>query len=76
MKKPLLARIAKLEKEMDALHAQKAALDALVADPASYAAEHKVKLADAVRQLGEIGNRLGDIEADWLGAHEELEQIG
>jgi ATP-binding cassette subfamily F protein 3 len=35
LKKPLQTRIAKLEKEMDTLNAEKATLDAFVADPAS-----------------------------------------
>jgi ATP-binding cassette subfamily F protein 3 len=76
LKKPLQTRIAKIEKEMDALNAEKATLDTFVADPASYAAEQKTKLTEAIRRQADVGARLETLEADWLEAHEELEQIG
>ncbi|MBR7987719.1 ATP-binding cassette domain-containing protein [Burkholderia cenocepacia] len=76
LKKPLQNRITKLEKEMEALHAQKARLDAFVADPASYEAARKTELTDAIRKLGEVNTRLETVEADWLAVQEELEQIG
>jgi ATP-binding cassette, subfamily F, member 3 len=76
LKKPLQNRIAKIEKEMDALNAEKATLDTFVADPASYAAEQKTKLTEAIRRQGEVNARLDALEAEWLEAHEELEQIG
>ena len=61
---------------MDKLHAEKARLDAFVADPASYEAARKTELTDAIRKLGEVNSRLETVEADWLAVHEELEQIG
>ncbi|WP_250492263.1 ATP-binding cassette domain-containing protein [Caballeronia sp. GAWG1-1] len=76
LKKPLQSRIAKIEKEMDALNAEKATLDTFVADPASYEAAMKTKLTDTIRRQGEVGARLEALEMDWLEAHEELEQIG
>jgi ATP-binding cassette subfamily F protein 3 len=76
LKKPLQNRIAKIEKEMDALNGEKATLDAFVADPASYAAEQKTKLTEAIRRQADVNARLETLEADWLEAHEELEQIG
>ncbi|ACC70537.1 ATP-binding cassette domain-containing protein [Paraburkholderia phymatum] len=76
LKKPLQTRIAKIDKEMDALNAEKATLDAFVADPASYAAEQKTKLTEAIRRQADVNARLETLEAEWLEAHEELEQIG
>ncbi|CAG9218325.1 MULTISPECIES: ATP-binding cassette domain-containing protein [Paraburkholderia] len=76
LKKPLQTRIAKIEKEMDALNAEKATLDTFVADPASYAAEQKTRLTEAIRRQADVSARLETLEADWLEAHEELEQIG
>ena len=76
LKKPLQTRIAKIEKEMDALNAEKATLDAFVADPASYAAEQKTKLTESIRRQADVNARLETLEAEWLEAHEELEQIG
>ncbi|RDU99544.1 ATP-binding cassette domain-containing protein [Trinickia dinghuensis] len=76
LKKPLQNRISKLEKEMEALNAEKATLDAFVADPASYEAAMKAKLTDAIKRQGEVHARLETLEAEWLNAQEELEQIG
>ena len=76
LKKPLQTRIAKIEKEMDALNAEKATLDTFVADPASYAAEQKTKLTEVIRRQADVNARLETLEAEWLEAHEELEQIG
>jgi ATP-binding cassette subfamily F protein 3 len=75
-KKPLQNRISKLEKQMETLHAEKARLDAFVADPASYEAARKTELTDAIRTLGEVTTRLEAVEAEWLAVQEELEQIG
>ncbi|MGN6233014.1 MAG: ATP-binding cassette domain-containing protein [Trinickia sp.] len=76
LKKPLQTRIAKLEKEMDALNAEKATLDAFVADPASYEPDKKAELTRALKRQGEVHARLEALEAEWLDAQEELEQIG
>ncbi|WP_042301001.1 ATP-binding cassette domain-containing protein [Paraburkholderia kururiensis] len=76
LKKPLQTRIAKIEKEMDSLNAEKASLDAFVADPASYEAQHKARLTEAIRRQGEVAGQIEALEAQWLDAHEELEQIG
>ncbi|NIE63842.1 ATP-binding cassette domain-containing protein [Burkholderia sp. Ax-1719] len=76
LKKPLQQKIAKIEKEMDALNTEKSTLDAFVADPASYEAAQKSKLTESIRRQAEVQSRLEALEADWLEAHEELEQIG
>ncbi|MGN6082536.1 ATP-binding cassette domain-containing protein [Trinickia sp.] len=76
LKKPLQTRIAKLEKEMDALGTEKATLDAFVAAPESYEPAMKAKLTDALKRQGEVHARLEALEAEWLEAQEELEQIG
>ncbi|WP_395067574.1 ATP-binding cassette domain-containing protein [Paraburkholderia silvatlantica] len=76
LKKPLQAKIGKIEKEMDALNSEKSTLDAFVADPASYEPEQKSRLTEAIRRQAEVAARLETLEAEWLDAHEELEQIG
>ncbi|HEY4804054.1 MAG TPA: ATP-binding cassette domain-containing protein [Paraburkholderia sp.] len=76
LKKPLQAKIGKIEKEMDALNGEKNTLDAFVADPASYEPEQKSRLTEAIRRQAEVASRLDTLEAQWLDAHEELEQIG
>ncbi|WP_321925402.1 ATP-binding cassette domain-containing protein [Paraburkholderia guartelaensis] len=76
LKKPLQAKIGKIEKEMDALNSEKSTLDAFVADPASYEPEQKSRLTDAIRRQADVASRLETLEAEWLDAHEELEQLG
>ncbi|WP_028224689.1 ATP-binding cassette domain-containing protein [Paraburkholderia ferrariae] len=76
LKKPLQAKISKIEKEMDTLNAEKGTLDTFVADPASYEPEQKTRLTEAIRRQAEVQSRLETLEAEWLDAHEELEQIG
>ncbi len=76
LKKPLQSRITKIEKEMDALNAEKTTLDAFVVDPASYEPEQKSKLTEAIRRQADVNARLETLEAEWLETHEELEQIG
>jgi ATP-binding cassette subfamily F protein 3 len=76
LKKPLQAKIGKIEKEMDALNTEKGTLDAFVANPASYEPEQKSRLTEAIRRQAEVQSRLDTLEAEWLDAHEELEQIG
>ena len=76
LKKPLQSRIAKIEKEMDALHTEKSALDLYVADPASYEPSVKTKLTESIRRQADVNARLEALEHEWLEVHEELEQIG
>ncbi|WP_027793595.1 ATP-binding cassette domain-containing protein [Paraburkholderia acidipaludis] len=76
LKKPLQAKIGKIEKEMDALNVEKGTLDTFVADPASYEPNQKTRLTEAIRRQAEVQSRLDTLEAEWLDAHEELEQIG
>ncbi|KZE35271.1 ATP-binding cassette domain-containing protein [Crenobacter luteus] len=75
LKKPLLGRLARLEKELDALATQKAELEGFVASEDAYQEANKARLADAVKQLGEIGSRLAEVEEDWMNVQEELEQL-
>jgi ATP-binding cassette subfamily F protein 3 len=76
LKKPLQSRISKIEKEMDKLNAEKAQLDIFVADAASYEPAMKTQLTESIRRQADVNGRLEALEAQWLEAHEELEQIG
>ncbi len=76
LKKPLQTRIAKIEYEMETLHAEKATLDAWVADTASYEPAMKAKLTEALHQQAQVRARLDTLEAEWLEAHQTLEQMG
>ena len=76
LKKPLQSRISKIEKEMDKLNAEKAQLDIFVADAASYEPAMKTQLTESIRRQADVNGQLETLEAQWLEAHEELEQIG
>jgi ATP-binding cassette subfamily F protein 3 len=76
LRKPLQSRITKIEKEMDALNGEKARLDLFVADAASYEPAMKTQLTESIRRQADVNARLEALEAQWLEAHEELEQIG
>ena len=74
-RKPLQARVDKLEREVETLNEQKATLDALIADPASYEAERKAALTEALRKQADISARITETENAWLAALEELERM-
>jgi ATP-binding cassette, subfamily F, member 3 len=76
LRKPLQSRIAKIEKEMDKLNGEKTRLDTFVADAASYEPAMKTQLTDSIRRQADVNGQLEVLEAQWLEAHEELEQIG
>ena len=74
-RKPLQNRLGKLEKEIAALEAEKAQLDAVIADPASYEVQHKARLTETIRRQGEVVAKLTATESEWILAQEELEAI-
>jgi len=74
-KKPLLSRLGKLEQELDRLHAEKAILDALIADESMYGADKRNELAAAIKRQGELATRLEQVEEDWLAVQSDIEAI-
>jgi len=76
LKKPLEARIKRLEEQIAKRHAQKAELDARLADPAIYAAEQKETLKTLLADQAYVAKELDQLEAEWLEQQEALEQIG
>jgi ATP-binding cassette subfamily F protein 3 len=74
VRKPLLARQAALESEMEALAAQKAALDAWLASEAAYAEDARDTLKERIAQQGELTWRLARLESEWLENAEALER--
>lgn len=75
LKKPLLARIGRIEKEMEALNEEKNALDAFVANPASYEPARKAGLTAALQRQAQVQTRLDELEKQWLQMQEELERM-
>ncbi|HEC86056.1 MAG TPA: ATP-binding cassette domain-containing protein [Thioploca sp.] len=63
-RRPLQNRLKKIEKELDKLTAEKAAVEALLANPASY--EDKNKVNDYIRQQVTLAEQLVKTEETWL----------
>jgi len=71
--KPLRDEIRRLEKEMERLHQRKAQLDERLGDPGLYAEDQKERLAELVREQGQVKKELEEVEEAWLAASEEWE---
>ncbi len=71
-RKPYLARQAALEREMETLAAEKAALDTWLASPDAYAEMARDALKTALARQGEITWALARLEAEWLEIEESL----
>jgi ATP-binding cassette, subfamily F, member 3 len=74
-RRPLLAEAAKLEAVMTDLQRDKQALDARLADPATYAAGRGDEIQSATRRAAELAARLAEAEERWLAIQTELEAI-
>jgi ATP-binding cassette, subfamily F, member 3 len=72
-RKPLLARQAVVEQDLERLGAEKAALDAWLASVEAYADEAKPQLVAALERAGELAWTLARLEAEWLEIAEALD---
>ena len=72
-RKPLEARIKRLEELMGRLNARKAEIDAQLGDPALYADERKDDLKALLVDQAYVGKELAQLEAEWLAKQTELE---
>jgi ATP-binding cassette subfamily F protein 3 len=72
-RKPLEARIKRLEEVMGRLNARKAEIDAQLGDPALYADERKEDLKALLVDQAYVGRELAQLEAEWLQKQTELE---
>ncbi|GGY06729.1 ATP-binding cassette domain-containing protein [Paludibacterium paludis] len=74
-KKPLLARLAKLEKSIELLTTEKAGLEAFMASEEAYADDNRARLADSAKRQGEASAELERLEEEWLALQEEIEAL-
>jgi ATP-binding cassette subfamily F protein 3 len=75
VRKPLLAKQAALEREMELLAAEKKTLDDWLAGPTAYAEDAREQLKATLAREGEARWRLARLEAEWLDVAEALERI-
>jgi len=72
-RKPLEARIRRLEELMARLAAQRADIEARLGDPAIYADERKGELEALLLDQAYVGKELAQLEAEWLEKQAALE---
>ena len=73
--KPLQQKIDRAEKEMAKHTAQQSECEAFLAQESAYLDENKEKLQQTLAALAEAKVKLSELEEDWLGWQEALEQI-
>lgn len=71
-RRPLEKRLADIEKQLGRLHEEKTTLEALLADPASYQAEHATRLKEGIAKQARVVEQLQQIEEAWLEVSEAL----
>ena len=74
-RKPIESRIKRLEEKMAKLNAHKAAIDAQLADPASYGEARKEALKTLIVDQAYLARELAQLEAEWLEQQQRLEQL-
>ncbi|MBW7901960.1 MAG: ATP-binding cassette domain-containing protein [Rhodocyclaceae bacterium] len=74
-RRPLLKESEKLEKDIAAWQAEKATLDAALADPAAYAGGDRAGLEAKLRRQAELAAAIDAAEERWLEVHGELESL-
>ncbi len=74
-RRPLQKEVDKLDKQLAGWHAEKAVLDAELADPALYAAPDRMKIETLNKRQAELTAAIDAAEGRWLELHEALEAL-
>jgi len=72
-RKPIESRIKRLEEGIAKLNAQKAAIDAQLADSAAYSEANKGALKALILDQAYVARKLAQLEAEWLQQQGQLE---
>ncbi|WP_050477102.1 ATP-binding cassette domain-containing protein [Herbaspirillum rhizosphaerae] len=75
LKKPIESRIKRLEEQIAKCNEKKAVIDARLADPTIYDAANKEELKKLITDQAYCTKELEQLEEDWLGQQEALEQL-
>ena len=76
LRKPLKRELEKVEKEMTKLGDRLKALDAQLADTEFYNSADQDKVAETLREHGELAPKVEALEMRWLELSEKIEAIG
>jgi len=74
-RKPIESRIKRLEEKMAKLNAQKAQIDARLADPSAYGEGQNEALKTLILDQAYVARELAQLEAEWLEQQQKLEQV-
>jgi len=75
LRKPLDARLKKIEADMEAAGKRLQMLDALIADPEFYSDARREERLKVLEEHGDLSKRHGLLEEQWLEIQEELESL-
>jgi ATP-binding cassette subfamily F protein 3 len=75
-RKPLSDKLARIEKEMDSIAAERLSIEAWLTHPDTYGEEGKDALRATIARQGDLTWQLARLEAEWLEVSETLEKIG
>lgn len=76
LRKPLKKELEKVEREMNALSEKLKALDTQLVDPAFYNGADQGKVAQTLREHGELAPKVEALEMHWLELSEKIEALG
>ncbi len=74
-RKPLLAKLEKIERELDLRSGEIARIETALASEASYAAENRDQLSALLLEQSQARARIDQLEMEWLRLHEEIERL-
>ncbi|ANN80381.1 ABC transporter [Bordetella flabilis] len=74
-RKPLEAKLGKVEAEMEKARSRLAALDLLIADADLYSDARRTERQQVMAEHGELAKRMGELEEHWLTLQEEIEAV-
>nr|WP_202411817.1 ATP-binding cassette domain-containing protein [Paracandidimonas lactea] len=75
LRKPLEAKIDKVEAGMETARARLGELDTLIADPGLYEDARRQERQQVMAEHGELSKRLDELEESWLALQESLEEL-
>ena len=76
LRKPLADKLERIEKEMEAIAAERQSIEAWLTTTEAYGEEGKDALRDTIARQGDLTWQLARLEAEWLEVSEALEKIG
>jgi ATP-binding cassette subfamily F protein 3 len=76
LRKPLADKLARIEKEMEAIGAERQSIEVWLTTPDAYVEGGQHALRDTIARQGDLTWQLARLEAEWLEVSEALEKIG